>query len=55
MIWNREPALIYGLAQALLTLAVVFGLDLTDAQTAALLALTGAFLALATRARVTPV
>ena len=55
MFLNREPALILGAVQALLTVAVVFGLSLTDAQTAALLALTGAFLALATRARVTPV
>jgi hypothetical protein len=55
MIWNREPALIYGLAQALLTLAVVFGLDLTDEQTAAILAATSTLLALIVRSKVTPV
>ena len=51
---NREPALILAAVQALLTVLVVFGFDLTDEQQVALLALTGAFLALATRSRVIP-
>jgi len=55
MMWNREPALIVAFVQTVLTLAVVFGLDLTDAQTAAVLAATTALLALVTRSKVTPV
>jgi hypothetical protein len=51
---NREPALIAGFVQAVLALAVAFGLDLTPEQTGAILAVTAATCALVVRARVTP-
>ncbi len=50
----REPALISGLVQAVLALIVAFGLDLTSEQTATILAVTAAVLALLTRSLVTP-
>lgn len=55
MFFGREPALILGFVQVLLTLLVVFGLDLTEAQTAAILAVSAAGLSLWTRQKVAPV
>ncbi|MBI4941849.1 MAG: hypothetical protein HY830_13985 [Actinobacteria bacterium] len=52
---RREPVLVVALVQALLVAGVAFGLDLTDAQAAAVLGVTGAGLALVARSRVTPV
>lgn len=54
-IFGREPALIIGLVQALLALAVGFGLELTAEQTALILAATAAVLSVVTRSQVTPV
>jgi hypothetical protein len=53
--FNREPALILGFIQALLALAVGFGLELTPEQIGLCLAVTAAGLALITRSQVTPV
>lgn len=52
---KKEPALLLGAVQAALVLAVSFGLDLSDEQRAAILALTAAILSVATRQMVTPV
>lgn len=52
---RREPVLVVALVQALLVAGVAFGLDLTDAQTTAILGVTGTALALVARAQVTPV
>jgi hypothetical protein len=52
---KREPALIAGLIQAILALAVAFGFDLTSEQVGAILAVTGALLAVVVRQQVTPV
>ncbi len=46
---NREPALFVALVQAVLVLAVAFGVDLTSEQTAAVLAVVVAIGAVATR------
>lgn len=54
-VFRDEPALVMGLVQAAIILAVSFGLDLTDTQTAALLAFTAALLSVITRQQVTPV
>lgn len=54
MIWKREPALILGAVQAIIALAVSFGLGLTVEQTGAILAATAAVLAVITRSRVSP-
>ena len=51
---RREPALIAGLVQAVLGLLVAFGLDVSAEQTASILAVTAALLAILTRAQVTP-
>lgn len=56
-LWNRitqEPALVVGLVQAGIVLGVSFGLDLTEVQTASILAFTAAVLALVTRSQVSP-
>lgn len=54
MIWKREPALIMGVVQAAIALAVSFGFGLSAEQTGAILAITAAILALITRSQVTP-
>lgn len=54
MIWKREPALILGVVQAIIALAVAFGFGLSAAQTGAILAVTAAILAVVTRSQVTP-
>ena len=53
-LWGREPALIIGLVQAALALAVGFGLPLTAEQTALILATSAALLSVVTRSQVTP-
>lgn len=53
-LWGREPALIVGAVQAVLALAVAFGVDLTPQQVGMILAATAAVLAVVTRQRVTP-
>ena len=53
-IWGREPAMVVALIQAVLVLAVTFGLKLTPEQTAAILAVAALALGLITRSRVTP-
>lgn len=52
MIWKREPALFYGLANTILALVLAFGVQLTTEQTGAILAVTSALLALLTRSQV---
>lgn len=51
---RSEPVLVTELVQAVLVLAVAFGLDLTGTQTAAIVALTNAVLAVLVRRVVTP-
>lgn len=53
-LWGREPAMVVGFIQAILVLAVTFGLALTQEQTAAILAVAAIGLALITRSQVTP-
>jgi 4-hydroxybenzoate polyprenyltransferase len=53
-LWGREPALILAAVQAVVALAVAFGLDLTAEQTGALLAVTAAVLGVVTRSQVSP-
>lgn len=52
MIWKREPALFYGLVNAVIALVVSFGLDLTVDQIGAIMAVTSATLALVTRRQI---
>jgi hypothetical protein len=47
MIWNRQPALFYGLVNAALALIVSFGLSLSADQIGAILAVTSSLLAMA--------
>ncbi|MEV8373022.1 hypothetical protein AB0P21_09810 [Kribbella sp. NPDC056861] len=54
MLWKREPALFLGAVQAVVALAVAFGLHLSTVQTGSILAVTAAILALITRSQVTP-
>lgn len=54
-IFGREPAMVLALVQAIIVVAVSFGLNLTKEQTVGLLALTAIVLGLITRSRVTPV
>lgn len=49
MIFRREPALILGAVQAIIALVVAFGVELSNEQTGALLAVTAAVLAVVTR------
>lgn len=51
---GREPALWVGALRACLIVAVLFGLDLTEAQSAGILLAAEAVLALVTRSQVTP-
>lgn len=53
-LWGREPAMVLAFVQAVIVLAVSFGLRLTPEQTAAILALTAVLLGLITRSQVTP-
>jgi hypothetical protein len=51
---SEEPVLAVTLVQAVLTLAVTFGLHLTPEQIGAVLTLTGAILGIVARGKVTP-
>ena len=53
-ILGREPVLFYGVIAAVLNLAVLFGLDLNDAQQGSILALSLAILGWLARSKVTP-
>lgn len=53
-LWGREPALILAAAQALLALAVGFGLQITTEQMGLIMAATAAVLGVITRQQVTP-
>lgn len=55
MIVKQEPAFVMGVVQAVLGLAVAFGLGLSAEQVGALLAATAAVLSLVTRRMVSPV
>ena len=52
---RTEPALIAGAVEAVVALAVAFGLDWTAEQVATVIAVTSALLALFVRSQVTPV
>jgi len=54
MIWNREPALIIGAVNAVIAVAVGFGLDFTSAQVGLLNAAVAAVLSVLVRRKVTP-
>lgn len=54
-LWNREPAAIIGMVQALLAVAIGFGLDLSSEQLGLILAALAAVLGFITRSQVTPV
>lgn len=54
-IWNREPVAIVALVEALVILAVAFGLDLSVEQMAAIMALVVAAGANVQRSHVSPV
>lgn len=49
-----EPVLVAGVVQAVVALAVAFGVPLSDVQVGAILALSAAVLAIVVRQRVTP-
>ena len=51
---RNEPALVIGLVQAALALVIAFGLELSEEQVGAVLAISAAVLALVTRSQVTP-
>jgi hypothetical protein len=53
-IYDREPALLYGLVQVVLVLVVTFGLRLPLEQTGVILAVTAVIIAILTRQKVTP-
>lgn len=53
-LWGREPAMIVGLAQALLALGVGFGLHVTPEQMGLIMAALAALLAVVTRSQVSP-
>ena len=53
-LWGREPALIIAAIQAVVALAVAFGLDLSPEQVGGILAVSAAILGVLTRSQVTP-
>ena len=53
-LWGREPAMVVALVQAVIVLAVAFGLKLEPEQIGAILALTAIVLGLITRSQVSP-
>ena len=55
VIFKREPAAILAALNAVIALAIGFGLDLSSAQVGLILAATAAVLGLITRSQVTPV
>jgi hypothetical protein len=54
VIWNREPALVLAVVQALFAVAVGFGVDLSSEQLTTLVALSSALLGFAVRRQVSP-
>lgn len=52
---RREPALFAALINAIIACAIVFGLNLTEAQVAAIVVVANAILAIVVRSAVTPV
>lgn len=52
--WKLEPVLVLGAVQAILALAVAFGLDLSAEQVGAIVAASAAVLSVVTRTQVTP-
>lgn len=52
-LWGREPALILGLVQAAIALAVGFGLNLDGQQVALIMGFSAALLSVVVRQRVT--
>lgn len=55
MIFDREPALILGALQAIISLIAAFGLDLTGEQVAGINVAAAAILSVVVRQKVTPV
>lgn len=53
-LWGREPALVLAALQAILALAVGFGLPISTEQMALILAATAAVIGVITRQQVTP-
>lgn len=51
---KKEPALVSGLVAAVIALGVSFGLDLSEEQIGAIMAVTAAVLALVVRSQVSP-
>ena len=51
-LWNREPAMIMALVQAVIALATSFGLGLTPEQIGSIMAISAAILGLITRSQV---
>lgn len=51
---KTEPAVVFSLVEALIVLAVAFGLDLSGEQVAALVAVLAVLTGVGTRAKVTP-
>lgn len=54
MIWNREPALFFTLAAAVIGLLVAFGVNITTEQSAAIMAVLVAVAGVIVRQKVTP-
>lgn len=54
-LWKNEPAALLAAVQALLALAISFGLGLSNTQVGAIMAAAAAMLGLVTRSRVSPV
>ena len=53
-LWSREPAAIIGAVQAVIALAITFGLELSAEQVGGILAALAAVLGLITRSQVSP-
>lgn len=53
-LWGREPAMVVALVQAVIVLAISFGLQMTPEQQGAILAITAVVLGLITRSQVSP-
>ena len=53
--WNREPVAVVALIEAVVILAVAFGVDLSAEQMAAIMAVVVAFGAVVQRSQVSPV
>jgi uncharacterized membrane protein len=57
-VWDKEPALVIAVVQAILVLVIAFGVHITDSQVAAIVGVASAVLALlagvATRSQVIP-